>query len=181
MYNGLRRPTPWPWGWYHGPGAGIMGLGLVSWAWGRYHGPGAGIMGLVLVSQIWWISFKAFYLFKLNRKMVKNTSLTPQSSRNTSTSSNGVSHCFGLTLGAVAATLAASERFPCPKSRLNLLTKSSSAPPKLALMDILRASSGLFNTLLTYGTIVFSSTLTVSTYTRTGTRLVCRQVGHVEK
>lgn len=60
-------------------------------------------------------------------------------------------------------TLAASPYCPLVKSMLNFLTKRSSAPAKLFLTAKRRAKSGFCSTVLMYGTIESSSTVTDKT------------------
>lgn len=67
------------------------------------------------------------------------------------------------TFGALAATLAASVYCMAPNKVLNFLTNNSSAPARLFLTAKRRARSGFCSTLVIYGMILSSSTLTDST------------------
>lgn len=64
---------------------------------------------------------------------------------------------------AIRLTLAASPYCPLVKSILNFLTNRSSAPARLFLTARRRANSGFCSTVLMYGTIESSSTVTDST------------------
>ena len=68
-----------------------------------------------------------------------------------------------LTFGALAATFAASAYCMPLNKVLNFLTKSSSAPAKLFLTARRRARSGFCSTLVMYGMMLSSSTLTDNT------------------
>ena len=68
-----------------------------------------------------------------------------------------------LTWGAVAATLAASLNCPFEKRRLNLRTKSSSAPGRSQRTASLRAKSGFCRLFVTNGMMLDSSIDTDST------------------
>ena len=68
-----------------------------------------------------------------------------------------------FTFGALAAAFAASLYWPFWNSMLNFFTNNSSAPGRLDLDAIFRARSGFCRVLLTYGTILSSSTLTDKT------------------
>lgn len=63
----------------------------------------------------------------------------------------------------IRLTLAASPYCPLVNSMLNFLTNRSSAPARLFLTARRRANSGFCSTVLMYGTIESSSTVTDST------------------
>lgn len=73
-------------------------------------------------------------------------------------------HPLLLTFGAFAATIAASEYCILLNKVLNFLTNSSSAPARLFLTARRRAKSGFWSTLVMYGIMLSSSTLTDNTY-----------------
>ena len=73
-------------------------------------------------------------------------------------------HPLSLTFGAFAATFAASAYCILLNKVLNFLTNSSSAPARLFLTARRRAKSGFWSTLVMYGIMLSSSTLTDNTY-----------------
>ena len=73
-------------------------------------------------------------------------------------------HPLLLTFGAFAATFAASAYCILLNKVLNFLTNSSSAPARLFLTARRRAKSGFWRTLVMYGIMLSSSTLTDNTY-----------------
>lgn len=73
-------------------------------------------------------------------------------------------HPLLLTFGAFAATFAASAYCILLNKVLNFLTNSSSAPARLFLTARRRAKSGFWSTLVMYGIMLSSSTLTDNTY-----------------